>query len=239
MAIAIDGSSPAAKTLTTTGVNTSAAFTPPTNSQICAVFNTGNSAGSGVQSGAVTDSLGGSWVTDLTANTSGAGMVLIARRTTLGTNASMTVTWTPSGTNGKGSQQKTFVFTGAAASPLGATGSGTAGTIGNVSVTPQNAASIIIGCITQTATGVALTINGISLNDLATNDATNGETYGSFHALNISTGAQSFGYTNTGLSAVQIAAVEYLPSAAVAAPTSSIQKAILLRPRIFAPGYPK
>lgn len=211
MAIAIDSTSPAAKTQTTTAANTSASFTPPAGALIVGIFVTGNSS-SGVQSGTVSDSLSGSWTTDKTANTSGDGMVLIARRTTATTNTAMTVTWTPSGTTGKGSQQKVFVLTGADPTQPGATASGTSGTTGAVSVTPQKAGSIVVGCVCYNVTGTALTINSISLNDLATNDGTNGETYGSFHAYNESTSSQSFGYTNTGLSAqVQIAAVEYLP----------------------------
>lgn len=253
MAIAKDASSPANKTQTTTAALVTASFTPPAGSLIVAACVTGNSS-SGVQSGTISDSLSGSWATDKTSNTSGSGMVAVVRRTTATSGAAMTVTWTPSGTTGKGTQITVTVLTGASASPLGHNAGAT--NAGNASLTPTGAGNYVVGCVCSNPAGVALAMQGGCTADLSTNDATNGETYGTFHlsALTVSTTPITVGYTNS-LAAGQFAAVEYLADAGSsinvsdtititesvsvvvsALPISPWTPTVQVRPRIFAPG---
>lgn len=212
MAIAKDASSPANKTQTTTAALVTASFSPPAASLIVACVVTGNSA-SGVQGGTISDSLGGTWTTDKTANTSGSGMVAVVRRTTVTSGAAMTVTWTPSGATGKGTQITVTVLTGADASPLGNTTSAT--NAGHATLTPTGAGNYVVGCVCSNPAGVALAMQSGNTADLSTNDATNGETYGTFHlsALTVNTTPITVGYTNS-LAAGQFASVEYLATSA-------------------------
>ena len=213
MAAAIDASSPAVVISATAAAFATASFTPPANSILIAVASTGNNTGSGVQSGTISDSLSGAWTSIITANTTAFGMAQILRRDVGGSPAAMTVTWTPSGTNGKGNQLKVFVVTGcgsSASAAVGATASSLVATTGALSITPTATGSLLLMGLMYSTTNVVLTVNASTTSDLATSDATNGETYAVCHltGTTTTTTATSVGYTNTGLASVQQVAVE-------------------------------
>jgi hypothetical protein len=214
MAVAIDASSPVAVTGTSTAAITTASFTPPASAIIVAIANTGNSTGSGAQSGTITDSLSGAWTSIIAANTTDQGTVQAFRRDVGGSPAAMTVTWAPSGTNGKGSQLDVWVITGAGASgaaAIGATASAVSATAGQISIMPVATGSLLFMGLTYTDTGVTLTANGVTTSDKATVDSTNGETYAAAHltGTTTTTAATSVGYTVTGLdNVIQMVGVE-------------------------------
>lgn len=212
MSWAIDASTPAGVTNTAVAALTTASFTPPSGSTLIAVSSVGNSAGSGASTGVISDSLSGSWVTDVSALNATEGGVYIFRRTTAGSGASMTVTMTPQlATNGKGNSLYCYVITGLAGSPLGASASTTTSTSANVSLTPQNnASSLILFGATYTVTSTTFTVTSPNVRDYFVADSTDGEGYGNGHYPNPTNSTGTFGFNNTGLSAqCNVAAAEY------------------------------
>ena len=107
--VAVTGTSAAAQI-------TTASFTPPASSIIFAIASTGNSSGSGVQSGAISDSLTGTWTSVIAANTNGQGTVQIFRRDVGGSPAVMTVTsGHPAVPTARDAAGRVYVITGAGA----------------------------------------------------------------------------------------------------------------------------
>jgi hypothetical protein len=215
MAIALDGSAPASKTQTTTAANTTASFTPPAGATILAAVCVGNPPGSGAVGAALSDSLSGTWVRDGQAYIDGVlGYAAVWRRTTAAEGSSMTVTCTPSGTNGKGSQITVFVATGLATNPPAARVVITTGTAGQGSITPSVAGSLIVGALSYSRANIAITAATGTTSDLSTNDATNGQSFGTFHKTDLTadTSAVTVGYSTTFLASPMMIAIEYLPS---------------------------
>jgi hypothetical protein len=211
MTVTKDASSPTSLTNTTVAALTTASFTPPAGSLIVATGDVGNSAGSGAQTGAITDSLSGTWVTDKSLTTAGDGSTYIFRRTTATTNTAMTVTFTPTGTNAKGNQLSVCVLDGATGS-LGATAS--IATAWHTNITPTAIGSFVICAGVNVAASATLALETGCTALLDTADATNGETYGSCYltAGTVSLAAVAVGWTTTAAQA-QFVAAEYPPSA--------------------------
>jgi len=220
MTVTKDASSPASLTNTTVAALTTASFTPPAGSLIVATGVTGNTSGSGAQTGAITDSHGGTWVVDKSLTTAGDGSVYIFRRTTAVTNVATTVTYTPTGTTAAGNQLSVCVLDGATGS-LGATAS--IATAFHTNITPTAIGSFIIcaGCNAAASATLALETGFTALLDTA--DATNGETYGSCYltAGTVSLSAVTAGWTTTAASA-QFVAAEYPPLATVRGPLKPV-----------------
>jgi len=220
MAVTKDASSPTPSTNTTVAALTTASFTPPAGSLIVACAVVGNSAGSGTQTGAMTDSLSGSWTTDNSETTSGSGACYVFRRTTATSGAAMTCTMTPTGTNAKGNQLAVVVLDGATGS-VGNKGQST--TALHASITPSAIGSLIVCAGVLVTSSVALTQETGFTALLSTQDGTNGETYGSniLTTATSSLSAITYGWTNTNTGS-QSCAAEYPPSAVAAAKVSPV-----------------
>jgi hypothetical protein len=115
MALAIDGTTPAAVTATGLTVTTGS-FTPPARSVLLALCSIGNSTGGApTATGAITDSISSPWrLLDRYNPTANEGSVELWGLSIGDSPSARTVTLTGSGTNGKGVVLWVGVFTGSA-----------------------------------------------------------------------------------------------------------------------------
>ena len=215
MALAV-GTSPAPVTGTGTTATT-ASFTPAASSLLVAVAATGNSAGSGTITGAVTDSLSSTWTLLKRMNTAGDGSAEVWAMDAGASPAARTVTLT--GTS-SGVALSVAVFTGAVTTSqiltAGASTSRSA-TAWTIALTPNLSGSLIVASFVESVAAVALTANAatsVAAPFQAVNDATNGETYALCVGSATTTGgsAQTLGFTNTA-AATEAVAVEIADAA--------------------------
>lgn len=160
MAIAISGTAPAGVHSLTKTV-TSASFTPAANSTIIALCAVGNSSSSGTTSSLVTDSLGSSWTKIAVSGTGVTIPVIELWAMDAGSSpAARTVTMTGQANNFNPVDMAILVLTGAnpAASILGATASGNAGTI-SLSIGTAGSYAVVGIIDTIFPTGGAFTAN--------------------------------------------------------------------------------
>lgn len=215
------GTPPTASTNTTTAALAQTSVSPPAGSLVVALVSIGNSSGAATTvTGAMTDSVDGA-----------TGWTLIQRFQTPNTDGtaeiwckdawsgSRTVTLTSSGGTIHKGNQLAIRFCGGAAAAAAQNGAiaTAAGTIGAVSITPEQTGSMVYAALSRNAANGARTINGTSTNILNTADATNGETYSAckLTATTTSGVAASVGYTTTGSQTI-IVAVEIVPTSAPA-----------------------
>ena len=212
MAIAEDASSPAAVTSTTTAVTT-ASFTPVANSLLVATVAVGNSTGSGIQTGSVTDSLSSTWTRLARENVTGEGCAEVWVLDAGASPAARTVTLT--GTSA-GSSLNVAVLTGAAtvAGQTGAVVLAT-GTATSAAITTTTTGSYVCGALSHCESATSLTVNGSTTAYLLTSYGTNGETYATFKAaaLTATPGSITLGMSTGALATYDIVLVEILPAA--------------------------
>lgn len=205
MALAIDSSSPAAVSSSTTTV-TSPSFTAPANSLIVVSAAIGNSSGSGLTTGTITDSLGSTWTMKRRQNASGFGSAEIWMLDAGSSAVARTVTLTGNGTTGKGVVLAVTVFTGAetVASQTGAS-NGTSTSAWTITLTASRSnSSHVIGATSRSTSAVAgLTPNTSTTITGSLLDSSNGESYVTWRSTNLASGVSTiYGFTN-GTSATQ------------------------------------
>jgi hypothetical protein len=141
---------------------TTASFTPVANSLLIAEVTVGNSTGSGLTTGAITDSLSSTWTLLKRSNISGSGCSEVWGMDAGASPAARTVTLTGTASVGQGTVLTVKVLTGAAAvaSCLGASvAQGTTAT--SASITTTTAGSYVAGGVSHSEANVALTANDV------------------------------------------------------------------------------
>jgi hypothetical protein len=215
MAIAESGTAPAS-VQSATNVATTASFTPVANSLLIAEVTVGNSTGSGLTTGAITDSLSSTWTLLKRSNISGSGCSEVWGMDAGASPAARTVTLTGTASVGQGTVLTVKVLTGAAAvaSCLGASvAQGTTAT--SASITTTTAGSYVAGGVSHSEANVALTANGSTTLDSNFADASNGSSYATFHATSLTgtPGAIILGLSTATSANYVIALAEILPGA--------------------------
>lgn len=223
MAIAEDGSTPAVVTASanSTGVITTASFSPPANSLLVVMVNVGfASAGSGIASVTISDSVSGTYTAGPFLGDSAADNSGIWFRFLSSAPGSITVTATNSNHPAAGYQLAVRVLTGAASSQGAGAGAGSATHTG----TPATTA--VTSAITTTVTGSAVyvaacgnagdTFTAAAATTLISNftDGTDAEVLGAGRATSLtgSPGSTTLGFTSSGTVKFSWVALEILPS---------------------------
>ena len=218
-----EGTQPVAKTWTgawTSGSpQTTASFTPESGALLVALLSgDGNPTGGNV-TGAISDSLTGTWTLLLRTNTAGSntgGTAEVWCRDS--TNTSMTVTATCSGSTANGGQLvvRTLIGALATASQPGATGTKNNDTPATVQASvAAGTGNMIYAAAFNFDTSTAMTVLGNTTSINAFADATNGDNWAAFKSSGDTAGTATYGYSTSVRG--MLSAVEIKASAATAA----------------------
>ena len=222
MAIAIDGSSPAAVTWTGTwtSAKTTSSFTPPAGLYIIALLSADGTANAAC-TGSVSDSLTGSWSLLKRQNYVQGGFGGTAEvwfRTTVTTNTSMTVSATCTANGSTGGLLVAQVLTGCKSTQAGVTG-GTQHLPGvlTIAITPGAAGNLVFGAGYDYDASTAFTANGSTTSLSVFQDSTNGDTWGTFKGSSTTvTSSTTFGWSTPASCNNNICAVEIQAAAGAA-----------------------
>lgn len=218
MAIAESANAPA-NIQATSNVATTASFTPDAGSLVVALVGLGNTTGSGLTTGTVTDSVSSTWVRLGRANVSGSGCSEVWVTDAGSSPAARTVTCTGTATTGAGIALAVKTLTGAAAAAAQTGAVATSlGTATSLSITTTVAGSHVYGAIAHSEATVTLVANGITtiINNFA--DSSNGSCYADIKATSDTgtPGATVLGLTTATSSNYLITLVEILAGSYVA-----------------------